>query len=327
MINTYYPYLLLTIWFSCVAYVIIFPFYVTGQYHKISPTIKEIFQTLLISQLKHTFKLNIFANELIKSSENKIDIVLGNHFSTIDFEIVLTMLYHSGIHNYILVGKKELVYFPGFGLHFLIDNHIKLVRNWEEDKHSLSKQLDNIDKGVIFIFPEGTRFDIDKHKKGQEFSLNNNLPIYKNLLVPKSKGLWTIYNQLKEKNKLGKLFDMTMIIKNFKGENAYLEDLSKKDVGDIFIINRELEHPKKYEQNEDFKNWLLKEWKTKDILIDNYEEINYQSLNLKYNHFNVYTGFLLLFFVTFGLIKSKEVRYYLLCIVIMSYLLTIIKKH
>ncbi len=327
MIQTYYPYLLLTVWFSYVAYIIIFPFYVTGQYDKISPSIKKTFQTLLISQLKHTFKLNIFANDLIKPSENKIDIVIGNHFSTIDFELVLSMFYHSGIHNYMIVGKRELVYFPGFGLHFLVDKHIKLVRNWEEDKESLSKQIDKIDNGVIFIFPEGTRFDVEKHKKGQEFSLNNNLPIYNNLLVPKSKGLWTIYNQLKEKNKLGKIIDMTMIVKNFKGQNAYLEDLSKKNVDDVFIINRELNHPEKYVENEDFKKWLLHEWKTKDMLIDSYEEINYQSLDLKHNHFNLYLAFLLLIIVTYGLIKCKEIRYYFLVVVILSYFLALVKKH
>ena len=325
MIKTYTPYLLLIVWFSYISYFLIFPFYLTGNYNKISEIIKQTFQSLIESQLKYSFNPKIHYNDLIYPTKDKIDIVMANHFSTIDWELILSMFNKSNIHNYIIVGKKELNYFPGFGLHFMIDKHIKLVRNWEQDKESLFKQIDKINNGVIFIFPEGTRYDEDKFKKAQDFSLNNNLPIYTNLLVPKSKGLWSIYNQLKEKNKLGKIIDMTMILKNYKNKNVYLSDLNN-DIGDVYIINRELEYPSNYINNEDFKKYLLNEWKNKDIIMNNYNKINYNILELKNNLFDLYIAFLLIALITFGLYYKKEIRYYLLCVMILSYTMVFFSK-
>lgn len=327
MIKEYSSFLLLFIWFSYFAYILILPLYVTGNYHTFGTDVKKFIQSIIITHLKHGFNPNIQYNELIKQSDDKIDIIIGNHMSTIDWEFVLTYLYYSGIHDYNMVGKSDLKFFPGCGFIFMIDNHIKLRRNWEEDKDTLSKQINKINKGIIFIFPEGTRFEVGKHEEGQQFSLKNNLPVYNNLLVPKSKGLWRIFNELKQKNKLGKIFDLTIIIENLKGKSAYLDDISKKGTGKVYIINREIEHPIKYSENEDFKKWLLKEWKMKDLLIDNYKKINYENMKLKDNLFDVYISFLLITISTYGMIKRKEIRYYILTCVVIAYLIAFFKKY
>jgi uncharacterized protein YydD (DUF2326 family) len=65
---------------------------------------------------------------------------------------------------------------------------------------------------------------------------------------------------------------MTIIMENFKDKTAYLPDLFLKETGKIYIINRELNHPQLYKENEDFKKWLLNEWSTKDMFIDNYKQ-------------------------------------------------------
>jgi 1-acyl-sn-glycerol-3-phosphate acyltransferase len=327
MIKEYSSFLLLFIWFSYFAYILILPLYVTGNYQNFGTDVKKFIQSIIVTHLKYGFNPDIQYNELIKQSDDKIDIIIGNHMSTIDWEFVLTYLYYSGIYDYNMVGRDGLKFFPGCGFIFMIDNHIKLKRNWEEDKDTLSKQIDKINKGVIFIFPEGTRFEIGKHQDGQQFSMKNNLPVYNNLLVPKSKGLWRIFNELKQKNKLGKIFDLTIIIENLKGESAYLDDISKKGTGKVYIINREIEHPIKYSENEDFKKWLLKEWKIKDLLIDDYKKINYENMELKDNLFNLYTSFLLIIIATYGMIKRKEIRYYILTCVIIAYLIVTFKKY
>lgn len=327
MIKEYSSFLLLFIWFSYFAYILIFPLYLTGNYQNFGTDIKKFIQSIIVTHLKHGFAPDIKYNELIKQSDDKIDIIIGNHMSTIDWEFVLLFLYYSGIYDYNMVGKSDLKFFPGCGFIFMIDNHIKLKRKWEEDKDTLSNQINKINKGIIFIFPEGTRFEVGKHKDGQQFSIKNNLPVYNNLLVPKSKGLWRIFNELKEKNKLGKIFDLTIIIENLKGESAYLDDISKKGMGKVFIINREIEHPIKYSENEDFKKWLLNEWKIKDLLIDDYKKINYEDLELKDNLFDLYISLLFITIFTYGMIKRKEVRYYILTSIVIVYLITIVKKH
>jgi 1-acyl-sn-glycerol-3-phosphate acyltransferase len=225
-----------------------------------------------------------------------------------------------------MVGKKELIYFPGFGFHFMIDDHIKLARNWEEDKQTISNQIDRINNGVIFIFPEGTRFEPKKRDEGQKYAEENNLPNYDYLLVPKSKGFWTFYNLLKEKNKMGKIYDMTIVMQNFVGETAYLNDLTSKETGNIFIINRELKHPELYLENSDFKNWLLNEWKIKDDLIKMYQKLVYKKMEIKDNQKNIQLSIILIFVLSWLFIQKKEFRYYMLVSLILSMLIVKFKK-
>ena len=51
--------------------------------------------------------------------------------------ILLSILQSFGISKYINVAKKDLIYFPGLGQHFMFGKHIKLARNWEEDKDTI----------------------------------------------------------------------------------------------------------------------------------------------------------------------------------------------
>ena len=240
--------------------------------------------------------------------------------------IILTIFNHFGINNYIMVGKKELIYFPGAGFHFMIDDHIKLARNWEEDKQTINNQIDKINNGVILIFPEGTRFEPKKRDDGNKYSKENNLPNYDYLLVPKSKGFWTFFNLLKEKNKMGKIYDMTIVMQNFVGETAYFSDLTNKETGNIFVINRELEHPKLYSENTDFKQWLLNEWKNKDNLIKMYQKLVYQKMEIIENREHIYMSVFFVIIITWLIIQKKEFRYYMLGSLIISYLIIKFKK-
>lgn len=321
--------LFLIIWFIYVSYIFLLPAHILGKQNAIAPIVKKYFLSLTVSALKYGFNPNIFYSNQIVLSENKVDILLANHLSTIDWAIIYSMLNKFKINNFIMVGKKGLIYFPGFGFHFMSSNHIKLERKWEEDKETLSRQIDKIDNGLIIIFPEGTRFEPEKHKKGQQYSMESGLPVYNNLLVPKSKGLWTIYNQLKSKNKLGKIFDMSIVMENFFRENAYLSDLDKKETGNIYVINRELQHPDKYIENEDFKSWLLKEWKKKDNLMGMYNKLFYNKLDLEKesNYNEVYKSLLVMVIFAYLFYKRKEVRYYFLIVLVLSYIITTTKKY
>ena len=318
--------LFLIIWFIYVSLIFLVPSFFINKHQYLSPTVKTIFQSLVSSQLKHGFKPNIYYSNEIQQSENKVDIVICNHISTIDWEIILTVLNHFGINNYMMVGKKELIYFPGFGFHFMIDDHIKLARNWEEDKQTISNQIDKINNGIIFIFPEGTRFELKKRDDGQKYSKENNLPFYDFLLVPKSKGFWTFFNLLKEKNKMGKIYDMTIVMQNFVGDTAFLPDLISKPTGNIFVINRELNHPELYIENNDFKKWLLNVWKEKDNLIKMYQKLIYKKMELVDNRDHLYQSIIFMFIITWLLYQKKEFRYFFLISFILSYLIIKFKK-
>ena len=181
-------------------------------------------------------------------------------------------------------------------------------------RKNLGKEIDNIPimnkKQVIIIFPEGTRFTLEKLKEAQRFSLENNLPKYNNLLVPKSKGLWFIVNQLAKKNRLGRIWDMTLVLPKFLGKESYLSDIVGKEIGNVYCDIRELKLPENFEDNNIFKNWLHENWKIKDKYIEHYNKYQYEKItfnDMRYNHLIFIT--FIIFFATI-LLYNKYGRYY-----------------
>ena len=119
---------------------------------------------------------------------------------------------------------------------------------------------------------------------------------------------------------------MTIIMENFKDKTAYLPDLFLKETGKIYIINRELNHPQLYKENEDFKKWLLNEWSTKDMFIDNYKQFIYDKIDIKTNKTHLYISIMLVILVSWLLYQKKEFRYFILVSMIISYLIVKFKK-
>ncbi len=178
-----------------------------------------------------------------------------------------------------------------------------------------------INNGIIIIFPEGTRFDKPKLIAAQKFSLDSNIPIYNNLLVPKVKGLWVIYDYLKINNKFGTMYDITIISQKYLGKKAYFKKILKKPIDNVFIINRKLTiNENNYDK---FKLWLFNEWKNKDDLIKKYKNINFQKMDFnKYKNSNILKIFFIILFIY--LLTFKYVRYYLLIILIISYIILLL---
>lgn len=292
--------IILIVWFTFVTYLYLTPCVIIKKDNQINKIIKESFQVLCSYVYKYGLNYNLYCNKNIIKTKDKVDILIVNHIDIYDIFLILYILKCQNIKKFIFVGKKEIIYIPGFGLHFISDNHIKLTRKWEEDKLILDQQIDQLEDEVIILFPEGTRFSSEKLKDGQKFSKENNLPVYDNLLVPKSKGLYAMYNRLIKNNKLGKIYDMSMIYK-------------KKD---IYIINRELE----YEDTKDFKTWLLEEWKEKDILMTYYENVEYKELSFQHERIILILNLLIIATISYQLYKNKYFRIYGILSILVAYL-------
>jgi hypothetical protein len=207
---------------------------------------------------------------------------------------------------------------------------IKLNRNWEQDKETLGKQLDNIKtngkKQVLLIFPEGTRLTEKKLNEGNEFSKSNNLPVYENLMVPKSKGLWFIVNKLSETNRLGRIWDVTLTFPKYLKKSIGTLDILGKPIGDVNTIWREVKLDKDYKDSDAFKKWLMNLWITKDSLMKYHEKIIYNQI---YPESNIKTSEKLIVIITLlvliGLLFNKYGRYYLLGSFILSYIFILFK--
>lgn len=265
--------------------------------------------------------------ELANQNPELIDILVCNHLSVFDFLIILSYLQYIGIDscNYFL--KESIKYVPGIGLICYSGNDIKLSRNWEKDKHSLANQIDkfetnpNSNKQFIIIFPEGTRSTPKKLEEGQNFSRLNNLPVFDNLLVPKSKGLHFLVNHLNKTNKLGRIWDLTLAIPKFMKQSAYINDVFGKPIGPVYGMIKELKLDFDIQDSELFKSWLLKKWEIKDEFLKNYKKYVYKKLEFndpKYRHIALIVLICLIFSLLLGV---KYGRCYLIMSIVLSYIL------
>jgi 1-acyl-sn-glycerol-3-phosphate acyltransferase len=232
--------------------------------------VKEKWQRCVNDVLRKYFFNNInVTGEMKKSDDNKIDLLVANHISTIDFLIIIVILCQFNIPNYYFVFKDSLIKIPIFGS--LISDDIRITRNWENDEGLISDQLKNIKNGTIIIYPEGTRYDNKKHKQSMEYCIQNKLPIYNYTLAPKAKGLHCMFSILSNSNRLGKIYDLTLIMPKYINKTMYLTKLlGASEIGDLEVYIRELLF-NKYDLNyESFKKTLYKHWLSKNILIDLY---------------------------------------------------------
>jgi len=318
------------------SYMLITPGLLIG-YIPIIDYVKTLAQSFFTMVLTNGFKTNFKLAEskqnikkLINEDTDKIDILICNHTSTLDFLIIMAYLQEWEIDSYNFVFKNDIIYTPGFGFIMYASPDIKLNRNWEQDKETLGNQLDKIKtngkKQVILIFPEGTRLTEKKLREGQDFSKKNNLPVFDNLMVPKSKGLWFITNHLAQTNKLGRIWDVTLIFPQFLKKSIGYADIFGKSIGNINTIWREVKLPENFKDQDNFKKWLMNTWITKDSLMEHHNNIIFNEI---YPDTNIKTSTKLLTIIIIialiGLLFNKYSRYYMLGSLLLSYVLIIFK--
>lgn len=215
-------------------------------------------------------RINI-TGELEKT--NKVNILLANHNSTIDFAIICGMMYKYNIEDFYFIFKNSIMKVPILG--DILKDDINIKRNWDSDKVNIVEQIKKIEKGFIIIYPEGTRFSLKKHKESKIFSVQNKLPIFNYTLCPRVKGSHLIFSLLFELNKLGKIIDMTIIFSKFVNKELYLNKvLTCKELGCLEIIFREIGFDKNDLIYENFKNKIFMIWLQKNILIDKIYQSN-----------------------------------------------------
>ncbi len=267
-------------------------------------------------------------NSKIKYSGNikitdKVDILVCNHVNTFDFAIYLSVLKQFSNKEVYFICRDNLKFIPFFGFYLNFFNFIRIKKNIDTDKDILINYINKIDKGIIVIMPEGTRFTEENHKKSQEFSKNNNLHIFNNLLYPKMKGIHIICDILNKNNKLGNIIDFTIKVDNMFLKKSHLEDMIKHNLGNSFVVinNYKMKHMDNYEL---FKKYFLKKWIIKDNILNN-------TNNYKYKTINPYVPFYKIFLIIniicvfINIIKSSNYIILPIALIIM-YIFTMINK-
>jgi 1-acyl-sn-glycerol-3-phosphate acyltransferase len=196
-----------------------------------------------------------------------------------DFAVYLSLIRLFDNRDVYFVLKRDIVFIPGGGFTLCVGPDIKLNRKLEDDQENIINSIKKMKSGIIIIMPEGTRFTPEKQKLAQEYSKENNYPVFKNTLFPKMKGIYLISKILNENNKLGRIIDFSTIIENFHLKTTHMTDLLTKPLGNTYSVIRTYDIPTNYLNNYDkFKKWFLKIWKKKDTILDNIKNYNYDIL-------------------------------------------------
>jgi len=225
---------------------------------------KRRWQDIISNNIKNIFDKFIINGDIKKN--NKVNLLISNHISGIDIIIIIAILNHFNIRDWYFVLKDSLVKIPIFGS--LLQDDIKLTRNWEQDQKLLETQLKRINKGTIIIYPEGTRYTNEKHKKTLDFCYQNKLPIYNYTLAPKARGFHSMYKILKENNTLGNIYDLTLIMPKFINRN--INPFNFESFGNIHIFIEEMKLDNSDLNYENLKRRLYLLWLKKNILFDKF---------------------------------------------------------
>ena len=187
--------------------------------------------------------------------------------------------------------------------------------------------IKNITNGVIVIMPEGIISSEKVRIKSDEYCNINKLPIFKNLLYPKKKGLWILCNILTKMKKMVNIIDISIIINNFYKKQITIKDLLLKNYGNTYLSIRNIHQDKKnlFNYNE-FKKWLINVWTTKDNIIETMLSENKYTYKLLKPPLQIYNYLFILFMIIlfFYLIILTRGLYFIISIIIL-YIVIIIK--
>ena len=302
--------------------------YLFKSNNKMADLSKNIMCSIIPSIYKNGFNSSIYySGNYIKT--NKIDIIISNHISSIDFMILVSLIRQHDDRNLYFLIKKNLVFTPGLGFIALSALDIKLNRKIEDDTDNIIKSLKKIEKGIIVILPEGTRYDPKKYNDSCSYSKTNNLTVYQNTLYPKMKGLYKICEILTNENKMGNIIDMSIMIENLKNKKAHISQILSTNLGNTFGIINTYASPdnSNLSSYDNFKSWFLPIWNNKDNIlncINTSRDTNiYKMINIKQTSSEY---ILLIFIVSLFLYLLKSNPIYILYSFIITYLIVFIKK-
>jgi 1-acyl-sn-glycerol-3-phosphate acyltransferase len=293
-----------------------------GMNNQCANIVKNIVFSLMPLVYTYCFESPLHYNAKYNPSD-KVDILISNHTTTIDFAIYVSILREFDNRDIYFVLKRDIIFIPGGGFTFCVGLDIKLNRKLEEDQENIINSVKKIKSGIIIIMPEGTRFMPEKQVLAQQYSKENNYPVFKNTLFPKMKGIYLIAKILNENNKLGKILDFSTIVEKFHLKTARMKDLLTKPLGKTFTVVRTYNIPTKYLDDYNmFKKWFLKLWQKKDNILDNIKNYDYEILKPQIKSYEYMIMIIMIILFTYLTMHS----FFLPLSLIASYIICAINK-
>lgn len=161
-------------------------------------------------------KLSIYCEpEVLTRFAQEHAVILMNHHYELDWLYGWMVGDRAGVlGNCRVYGKKILKYVPIVGWSWNMSDVVFLERNWEKDKLNLSSKLNSLmdypSPVWILLFPEGTRYSVEKHEASKEFATSRGLPVLKHHLIPRTKGFSFTVSEL-DRSKISRVYDVTLV--------------------------------------------------------------------------------------------------------------------
>ncbi|KAE9448531.1 hypothetical protein C3L33_19548, partial [Rhododendron williamsianum] len=154
----------------------------------------------------------VFSGDNVPAGEEHV-LLIANHRTEVDWMYLWDLALRKGqIGSIKYILKSSLMKLPVFGWVFHIMEFIPVERRWEVDGVIMHQMLSSFkgprDPLWLALFPEGTDFTEQKCIRSQKYAAENGLPILKNVLLPKTKGLCACLEELKDS--LDAVYDITI---------------------------------------------------------------------------------------------------------------------
>ncbi len=213
-------------------------------------------------------------------------LILCNHKSMYD---ILTTFYISGYFNRVIgfCLKKQVSYVPGIGWWCTLMKFPTLNRN----KNDLKILENDTTPFTVIIYPEGTRFNVEKYSENYLYAKQNDYPISKYATLPKSRGSFALSINKKA------LYQMTLV---------YMDEHQRIMKGEITTFpTRVYVHIKKHDNiptsEHEYKTWLHTAFADIDNIYDEFNPANAIEMVPRYKpvDYVIYIVYSLLF-IAFG---------------------------
>lgn len=225
---------------------------------------------IIILRYLHRLKITVTGAKLPKE-ENAI--VICNHQNATDIPLLQCLAWSCDRLGDIKWFAKNMIKHipgPGWGLRFL--DCIFVKRNWVDDASLIEKAFTNLKRYRrpywLISFLEGTRITPAKLQVAQQHCKNNNLPIFKHLLFPRTKGFIASVQALRKHTDA--IYNITITYPN---GIPSLWQLFKGSVKQVYMDIDRISIDQIPHSTHQIKEWIINKYQEKDQkLADFYRE-------------------------------------------------------
>lgn len=238
-------------------------------FRKINRTCAQVWWGLCVVGSEQAYRVRpVFTGDDVPERENAM--IVANHQQMPDILALMMFGWRKkrlGDMKYFV--KDVLKYVPGIGWGMLFLDCLFLKRNWEQDQGAITRtfgrfQEENIPVWLV-SFVEGTRITKAKVEKSREYARSKALPLFENVLLPRTKGFVAAVGGLRRH--LNAVYDVTIA---YPDGIPTLWQYLKGWVNEIHIHVRRYPMPEVPTEPGALADWLLDRFREKDRFLSEF---------------------------------------------------------